>query len=169
MSFSPTITFSILFASIYTLIGLVILIVASGLPRIGWYKVLRPVAYFHFGLGLLCLFAVIIFSNDAYGGLNCVMLENSTRTVYSYGDNFTGAHWDYESTPPSCAPNNLDCVKLFHRNITTTFVNSCDGLTPPGFFSSMTQVFIWFVGFEALILLLAPLWMAANILKRVPP
>jgi len=39
---------------------------------------------------------------------------------YVYGDNYSGYHWDYASPAPSCNPNDLDCVKLFHVKGTDT-------------------------------------------------
>jgi len=41
--------------------------------------------------------------------------------LYVYGDNYTGYHWDYNNPPPTCVPNNLDCVKLFHTNRTIEY------------------------------------------------
>jgi len=48
----------------------------------------------------------------------------NTTDRYVYGDNFSGYHWDYDSPPPSCPPNNLDCVKLFHVNIEENYIYS---------------------------------------------
>jgi len=38
----------------------------------------------------------------------------NSSEYYVYGDNYSGYHWDYMNEPPTCPPNNLDCVKLFH-------------------------------------------------------
>lgn len=47
-------------------------------------------------------------------------LSINETNVYVYGNNFTGYHWDYASTPPSCSnPAQSDsCVWLFHSNTT---------------------------------------------------
>lgn len=41
---------------------------------------------------------------------------------YIYSNNFSGYHWEYDSPEPTCnAANEIDCVKLFHKNTTTTY------------------------------------------------
>jgi len=48
-------------------------------------------------------------------------IGENQQEVYQYGDNYSGYHWDYDSIPPVCNPNDMDCVKLFHVNRTIVY------------------------------------------------
>lgn len=64
--------------------------------------------FFLFNLGLVLLSGNLEYKTG-YTESVCDYEE-----AYVYGDNYSGEHWDYTTPPPSCTPNNLDCVMLFH-------------------------------------------------------
>ena len=80
--------------------------------KIDAYKIIASTLLFILGTMLLP------GANTITDTLEYKVGENSSL-YYVYGDNYTSYHWDYMNPPPSCPPNNLDCVKLFHEKTTT--------------------------------------------------
>lgn len=54
----------------------------------------------------------------------CENLLSKTYESYTYGDNFTGYHWDYSAGTAPVGPQADEY--LFHRNTTYYYVNSCE-------------------------------------------
>jgi len=52
----------------------------------------------------------------------CQVLLNKTETIYKYGNNFSGYHWDYSSPPKTTAATE---GYLFHTNETYTYGTYC--------------------------------------------
>lgn len=126
---------------------------------------------------LIFLFAFLYFALAHFGVLNAVglsleedytapcevVLVNESKNIcdidhrYKYGENYSGYHWDYMTSPPSCNPNDLDCVKLFHINatalgceelITYSYGDSCDGTTPAAA-STLFTIYLWLLWIDA--------------------
>lgn len=66
---------------------------------------------------LFLILGLLMFSNP----IEYKTGEDITELLI-YGDNYTEEHWSHDSPTPNCTPNNLDCVKLFHTNETTTYL-----------------------------------------------
>jgi len=79
-------------------------------------------------MGFLLIFLLGTFFEPAIPGNIEYLSGNNISEYYIYGDNYSGYHWDYANPPPSCPPNNLDCVRLFHterieNNIYSEYTN----------------------------------------------
>lgn len=76
-------------------------------------------SYYAFvGLTFLFLLGIVLLSGTVEYEIGENVSLCDYNDIYVYGENYTGYHWDYASPPPSCTPNELNCVKLFHVNRT---------------------------------------------------
>lgn len=96
---------------------------------------------FKFFLLLAALGVLILIPKAALDDQTiCNIVVNDTQEVYTYGNNYTGYHWDYESPNPSVTD-----VNLFHKNITYNYGTYCyttNGNTPT-IFNRAVAVFYW--------------------------
>lgn len=116
------------------------LLVSISLLFFGWYvdydfiKILASVLFF--------ILAIMIMpgANSLTGDVEYRIATNKT-IIYQYGDNYTGEHWSYNSPIPTCPPNNLDCVNVFHTIIYEEDVYDSFESKTLGFYLSLLAVF----------------------------
>lgn len=76
---------------------------------------------------------IIIGTNAQFHDEKCDLVMLNETHFYSYGNNYTGYHWDYENSPVPPAAGNT--ISLFHQNVTYEYGYNCystgvnDGLT----------------------------------------
>lgn len=119
---------------VYTIFFFIALI----LIFLGYYSdtdVLKIVGY-----GLTFILAIMLFQPAFYGSVeSCEYLGNYTNNVYSYGENYTGYHWDYDYTlNPS-----ESTVRLFHVKSYPTYNYTCQDVQsrPIGFWIALLSIF----------------------------
>ena len=94
---------------------IVLFVLAAFLIALGYYT--EDSFYAYVGLFFLFVLGLMIMTNQLQYKIGETFTPCDAEEIYIYGDNYSGYHWDYNNPPPSCTPNNLDCVKLFHKNI----------------------------------------------------
>lgn len=92
------------------------------------------------GYGLIFILGIMLFSPTFFGNVEkCDYLGNYSNNVYSYGENYSGYHWDYDySLNPS-----ESTVRLFHVKEYPTYNYNCETIENKtiGFWVALLGIF----------------------------